>query len=578
MNYLAKLLILFLIPLASFAQKDGPVANWQNLDLERDGVFGVSTERAYTELLKGRPSKPVVVAVIDGGIDYTHEDLKDVMWINQKEKSNKLDDDRNGYVDDIYGWNFIGSEKGNVRYDNTEVVRLIRKYQDKYVSVINSTPLSPAERQEFNLYKKLVKDFSSKQQEARMGYENLSLIKRTVLEIVGRMGLKDPKYADFDKFKAKTMLETKVIGVVKGELWKKNDFTTFMEELNDALRHYHTQLNYHYNMDFNSRDTVGDNYNDQHERLYGNADVKGPDADHGTHVAGIIGANRKNNIGIKGVADNVKIMAIRVVPDGDERDKDVANAIRYAVDNGARIVNMSFGKAYSWDKSVVDSAVKYAARKNVLLVHAAGNDSKNTDEQNSFPNKFYADTTDANFWGMNPKVQVSPAKRMERPMYPGYGGMNYPQNAANVKVQPDTIKFTMKQAPNWIEVGASGWKNDVGLVADFSNYGKRVVDVFAPGVKINSTIPESKYKEFDGTSMASPVVSGVAALIMSYYPHLTAVQVKEIIMRSVVKVDQKVKVRNSADGSTNRTYLTNLSVTGGVVNAYNALKLAATYK
>ena len=254
--------------------------------------------------------------------------------------------------------------------------------------------------------------------------------------------------------------------------------------------------------------------------------MKGPDADHGTHVAGIIGANRTNRLGIKGVSDNVLIMAVRAVPNGDERDKDVANSIRYAVDNGARIINMSFGKAHSPHKAVVDSAIRYAMAKDVLLVHAAGNEAKDIDKNKNYPSKYYSDST----------------------------GLN------------------VGAAGAWIEVGASGWKNDEDLVASFSNYGKKTVDVFAPGVKINSTMPGSKYKENDGTSMAAPVVSGLAALIRSYYPSLTALQVKDIIMESVTKVPQKVKVRDEMGKK--KVSFSEVCVSGGIVNAYNALKLA----
>jgi len=273
---------------------------------------------------------------------------------------------------------------------------------------------------------------------------------------------------------------------------------------------------------------VGDDYLNSNERTYGNNDVTGPDAMHGTHVSGIIAASRSNDIGIGGVSDRARIMAIRVVPDGDERDKDVANGIRYAVDNGAKVINMSFGKGYSWDKKVVDEAVKYAMSKDVLLVHAAGNDSRNTERKDNYPNKRFADSL-----GVEKGELVVP----------------------------------------WIEVGASGWKDDDDLVAGFSNYGKKTVDVFAPGVKIKSTVPHSLYKEEDGTSMAAPVVAGLAALIRSYYPKLTALQVKDVIMNSVSTVNHKVKVK--VDDSSEKMLLSDICASGGIVNAYKALKLAA---
>lgn len=513
------------LPLFGSAQTSKKaVSNWQNMDLKTNGIFGISTEKAYSDLLKSKKGKTVVVAVIDGGVDYTHEDLKDVMWVNPKEiAGNNKDDDQNGYVDDVHGWNFIGSSKGNVQYDNLELTRLVRKLQPKYASVVNSTPLSESDRKEFTLYQKLITEFMSKLQMAQMGYENTTMLKKYMDEVVAGIGKETPTLSDFDNYKPASDFQEKAVKVIKSELKKDPDYKKFVENINDAIKYYDSQLKYHLNLDFDPRDSVGDNYADSKERFYGNADVKGPDAEHGTHVSGIIAAVRNNNIGINGIGSNVKIMAIRAVPDGDERDKDVANAIRYAVDNGASIINMSFGKSYSWDKAVVMEAIKYATSKDVLLVHAAGNDSKNTDVEKNYPSKNYTDSL-------------------------------------------DLITGT---AEAWIEVGASGWVNDETIAAEFSNYGHKAVDVFAPGVQINSTMPDSKYKENDGTSMASPVVAGLASLIRSYYPKLSALQVKEIIMSSVTKVDNKVKIKD-AEGS-RKVAFSELSVSGGIVNAYNAL-------
>ncbi len=527
--YTAAILTLPVISSAQSSDAESPRENWQNLDLKTDGVFGISTEKAYKELLSGKTAKPVVVAVIDGGIDENHEDLKQVMWVNPKEiAGNGIDDDKNGYIDDINGWNFIGSSKGlNIHHDNMELVRLIVKLQPKYAAALNSTPFNEKERKEFTLYQKLVTDYMEKLQSAQMGLQNTTMIKKYLDEIVAKMGIQNPTAEDFSAYKAANDVESQVIKFIRPEL-KKRDYKKFREELEEGMEYYGTQVKYHLNLDFDPRkDSVGDNYSDSNERIYGNNDITGPDAEHGSHVAGIIGAIRSNNLGIKGVADHVKIMAIRTVPDGDERDKDVANSIRYAVDNGAKIINMSFGKAYAWDKKVVDEAVRYAISKNVLLVHAAGNDGKDTQKEENYPNRLFSDSTGV----------------------------------------------TMGTAAGWIEVGASSWKNDEDLVAVFSNYGLKSVDVFAPGVKINSTLPDSKYKENDGTSMASPVVAGLAALIWSYYPQFTAEQVKEIIMNSVTKVEQKVKIKE--DGSSKKASLSELSISGGVVNAYNALVLAA---
>ena len=302
------------------------------------------------------------------------------------------------------------------------------------------------------------------------------------------------------------------------------------EQIQEGVDYYESKVKYQYNTDLDTRaDIVKDDPNNSYERNYGNNDVKGPDAMHGTHVAGIIAAVRNNNLGMKGVADNVRIMAVRCVPDGDERDKDVANSIIYAVDNGAQVINMSFGKGYSWDKEAVDKAVKYAMKHDVLLVHAAGNDGKDNDgAHDNFPTAKFA------------KAGC----------------------------------FQPKKAKNWIEVGALSWKKGEDAVASFSNYGQKNVDLFAPGVDIYSTTPDGKYKNLSGTSMASPVTAGVAAVIRSYFPELTAEQVKECLEKSAVKQDYKVK----KPGSEEKVAFSTLSRTGGVVNVYEAVKLAGQMK
>lgn len=522
---------LFIIfPLFSLAQtKDEPKANWQNLDLKKDGVFGISTERAYSELLNGKTGIPVIVAVIDGGVDVHHEDLRQEIWVNTKEiVGNGIDDDHNGYIDDVNGWDFIGSSRGNVQYDNLELVRLVRKMQPKYATALNSTKFSDVERKEFNQYQKMVAEYMDELQNAQMGLAQMIVFNKTMDTIVAKIGKPDLVLLDFENYSPANDIEKKVVKIVRSEFAKNKDFKKIDEEIKEGFKYYDAKVNYHLSIDFDPRSIVGDDYLNSNERTYGNNDVTGPDAMHGTHVSGIIAASRSNDIGIGGVSDRARIMAIRVVPDGDERDKDVANGIRYAVDNGAKVINMSFGKGYSWDKKVVDEAVKYAMSKDVLLVHAAGNDSRNTERKDNYPNKRFADSL-----GVEKGELVVP----------------------------------------WIEVGASGWKDDDDLVAGFSNYGKKTVDVFAPGVKIKSTVPHSLYKEEDGTSMAAPVVAGLAALIRSYYPKLTALQVKDVIMNSVSTVNHKVKVK--VDDSSEKMLLSDICASGGIVNAYKALKLAA---
>ena len=528
------LLGISILPFTGFSQskKEKAPENWYNLDYKTDNVMGISTEKAY-ELLKGRKSTPVIVAVIDGGVDVEHEDLKDVLWINKKEaNANNKDDDGNGYIDDKYGWNFIGGADGkNIKYDNTEVVRLIKIYEPKYMSVLPSSKLTAKERKEFVAYQKMVSDYTTKLDEAQFGDTNYGRLKNNVDKVISQIG-KDAKeitLQDVESFKTESTDLKMATRIMKKGIEEEKSFIKFYDDLKEAATYYNDQVKYHYNKDYDPRSIVGDKYEDVTNIYYGNADVKGPDAEHGTHVAGIIGAKRNNNVGINGVADNVEIMSIRVVPNGDERDKDVANGIRYAVDNGAKVINMSFGKGYAFNKKVVDDAIKYAMDKDVLLVHAAGNDSKNIDITPNYPTKYFT----------------------------------------------DSLNTITGEANNWLTVGATSWKLNGELLADFSNYGYKSVDVFAPGVDINSTMPESKYKEQQGTSMAAPVVSGLAAMLRSYYPTLTAKETKDIIIKSVTKVDQKVKIKEN--GSSKKVYLDEISVGGGIVNAYNAVNEANKY-
>ncbi|MBX2962004.1 MAG: S8 family peptidase [Cyclobacteriaceae bacterium] len=503
--------------------------NWFLLDPETDQMQGVSAERTYATLLKGRPSRTVVVAVIDSGVDIFHEDLKNVIWVNPGEiPDNGIDDDKNGYIDDVYGWNFIGGKEGNVNEDTYELTREYARLKPKYEN-IDEKKVPKKSQAEFAYYKDLKSKFEKRSQEANQMYNqyntiftNINLGNDTLKSI---LKIDKVTVAAIDTLKPTSPIvafSKNAVSIIFQNFGPDADIDEVLEEFKEAVDYYRVQALYGYNIDFNPRSIVGDNENDLYEKGYGNNDVKGPDAEHGTHVAGIIAADRTNDLGIKGIADNVKIMSVRAVPNGDERDKDVANAIRYAVDNGAHIINMSFGKSYSPQKEAVDKAVKYAESKGVLLVHAAGNDGDDIDVKKNFPSRYFNDG---------------------------------------------------KEAKNWIEVGASSWGADENFVASFSNYGKKSVDLFSPGVEIYSTIPENGYKNNQGTSMASPAAAGVAAIIMSYFPDLTANQVKEILSQSTRKFDG---LKVIAPGGKEAVDFNKLSRSGGLVNAYEAVKLAMT--
>lgn len=506
----------------TFAQSD--YNQWHMQDMQVDGKPGVSANRAYNELLQGKQSTPVIVAIIDSGTETFHEDIKANVWTNSKEiAGNGLDDDKNGYADDVHGWSFIGGKGGDVSWDNLEFTRIYRNYKNRFGNITDAASVPKADKKEYERYLELKTEYERRWEEAeeqKMQYSMIMMFYAKAKEDIKKaLGKEDYTLEELQSFEPKDeyMKAAKEIMIAD----KSEDL---MAQLEEAEKHFSGMADYQLNLDFDPRSMVGDNYSDVNEKFYGNNHVDGPEADHGTHVGGIVGAVRNNGIGMNGIADNVKLMVIRCVPNGDERDKDVANAIRYAVDNGARIINMSFGKSFSPEKFAVDAAAQYAAEKNVLLIHAAGNDGKNIDKAANFPTDKY-------------------------------------ENG--------------KTCATWLEIGASDQYVN-SLPASFSNYGKKNVDVFSPGVDIYAPVPGDKYQNNSGTSMAAPVTAGVAAVIMSYYPQLTAKDVKAIIMKSSVKYkNQKVGLPGNPD---KKVKFKTLSVTGGVVNLFEALKMAETWK
>jgi subtilisin family serine protease len=487
---------------------------WQLLDLDGDRVPGVSATRVYDELLAGRsPARQVIVAVIDGGVDTAHVDLRENLWRNPGETAgNGVDDDGNGYIDDVFGWNFLGGADGrNVEHEQLEVTRLLLACQDGA-----DVPAGMSCEQ-------IGEDYETERAEVAQTLEVLDQIEGAyafALPLLTAAGAGDPPTRE--GVQGVSSLRQDVLQA-KNLYLQLADAGIFPEDMADAREAYEGLQEYGLNPDFAPRDIVGDDLTNGTEQGYGNGDVMGPDASHGTHVAGIIGAVRGNGVGIDGVANGVQLMTIRAVPNGDERDKDVANAIRYAVDNGAHVINMSFGKSYSPRKSLVDDAIRYADEHGVLMVHAAGNDGEDIDEDSNFPSAITDDGV---------------------------------------------------QAALWIEVGAASWQVD-SLAATFSNYGQTTVDAFAPGVDILSTVPDDEFKREDGTSMAAPVVTGVAAMLMAYFPDLDAADVRSILMESSVKYGERMVAQpGAAGGPPEMVPFGRLSVTGGVVNAYEAVRMA----
>jgi cell wall-associated protease len=493
----------------NFTQKkatlsEAELKRWSFLDLQKDTVPGMSVDKAYKDFIKERKGSKVTVAVIDSGVDVAHEDLKSVIWTNPKEiAGNGKDDDKNGYVDDIHGWNFLG----DAVHENYEFIRILRKGDDGSET-----------------YKKAKRELAEKRSEMLSNKQQLDFVLKAKNAIDAKLG--KTSYT-FDEVKAidtgtdATLSQSKFIVMSVMQQVGPN----FTEEVGEFEKQIKDQLEYALNTDFDGRKVVGDNPDDIKDTKYGNNNVTGPIVDeafHGTLVSGIIASQRGNGKGADGIANNTQIMAIRAVPNGDEYDKDIALAIRYAVDNGAKVINGSFGKYFSPHKEWVADAIKYAASKDVLIVFASGNDAKDLDNDEN---------------------------------------RSYPTDAPDAKGEV---------ADNVLTVGALNYVYGKQLVASFSNFGKNYVDVYAPGVQIYGTKPGNKYNSSDGTSFAAPNAAGVAALVRSYFPNLTAAQVKHIMMDSGTALSLDVEVGEKKE----KRPFSEVSKSGHIVNAYNALVMA----
>ena len=478
--------------------------NWHNLDPEIDSIPGTSVERAHNELLKGLKGKKVIVAVIDTGLDIDHKSLSNNIWINKDEKINGKDDDKNGYIDDINGWNYLGSAYNETR----NMTRILR---DKKIN-----------NRKYDLVEEEIR------KEIKKSEEQLNILNYYIQILEDSKELLS-NFLDDDKFSVEDVnkIETKdeKLSRAKDIYIDFESYGYTKEYLSKGVEQYNDFINYHFNIDFNGRTTNDDIY-DINDTNYGDPNINNikDSESHSTHVSGIIAGDRLNKSGNKGINNLVEIMALRAIPNGDEYDKDVARAIRYAVDNGAKIINGSFGKYFSSNPEWVIDAIRYASENNVLVIAAAGNESKDLD---SLSND------------------------------------NYPNDQFFNK---DEFSDT------FIKVGASSINLNENFTASFSNYGKINVDIFAPGVDIYSSMPSNKYKSQSGTSMASPVLAGIASLIFSYFPKLSAKKVKEIILESGIDVD--LKIENLAEKKHFKEY----SKSGKLVNAYNALILASRSK
>ena len=494
---------------------------WALLDPDKDGYEGTRTETLFQYIqtmdIKQEPES-VIVAVMDTGIDIEHPALKNNIWYNLTEVNGipDVDDDGNGYVDDFYGWSFLG----NVRNLSLEVTREMVRLKKGNVSPND------------NYYKKVKEEYETRKNEEEDYYDMIKSTVKEVKEAVDVLKTKDYPTDPEGLRKIKSRLNGKYLDAANMILGINIWFGLTPEELFEEEKNTSLKIEAFFNP-IETHLLIGDNPDILLEKNYGNNDITTANELHGTHVSGIIAANQKG----VGQAPFAKIMCLRTVPDeGDERDKDVGNAIRFAVDNGASVINMSAGKYFSVNPDFVINAIKYAEENGVLFVVSAGNEGVDIEQVINYPPKFYTENGEIKFFS----------------------------NMIVVGANSWMKKWSSDKDPDDLNYGFD-------LAASFSNYSDKVVDLFAPGVEIYSTVPGGKYESASGTSMSSPEATGVAAIIKGFFPHLTAQQLKIILVSSVRKYDGlKVRIK----GRNSRVLFSSLSKSGGVIDALNAYQLA----
>ena len=494
--------------------------NWEFKDVVLDSVVGISLYRAYDSILNNKDSKSVVVALIDMTVEVNHLGLKKSIWVNSKEKVNGIDDDNNGYVDDIRGWNYIGNNKGqNNEFVNYEYTRILKKYLPNFKdSIIVHKSLTDS--LEYAIYIKALEKYNKRLEYAKNEVDYINMVSKSKSDaekLISNFIKTNLTIEILDSLKGVYPKDAKLQKAIK----RKSNFIKYGysdEFVKDYKLKAKERINKLLNLYYNDRIIQEDNSGVINNICYGSYmfNTNTTLLDHGTKMAGII-----KKVGFK---NEIQIMPLTISSYGDEHDKDIALAIRYAVDNGAKVINMSFAKEFSTNLNWVLEAIKYADKKNVLIVSAASNDGINLDKliNRKFPNDH-------------------------------------------------SLKNNIEVSNNFLTVGSSNYKFGKSLKSSFSNYGNNEVDVFAPGQQIYTTFPKNKFDmSYGGTSSATALTSGVAALLFSYYPKLSASEIKDILMNSGLEFSIKVKTPIKTDNML-ETPFNQLSKSGKIINAYNAI-------
>ena len=512
---------------------------WHHEDYGSTNIPGISLDKSIRSVNHLSSKKQIIVAVIDTQIDALHEDLNTSIWTNKKEiPNNGTDDDKNGFTDDIHGWNFLGNKSGGYTvWANFEYIRILRDYGPIFKNK-SKEEIPVKDKFKYEQYLKAIendKKFSKyfNNYIKSLKYD-ISLYQKTKDTLRHFFPKENYTYKQLDSLYRKHKINDKTyrerrdsndqdLGALLDSYLTSLDIgLNSYAKLTSALKQQDSTLNKSCSLSFNERKNIDC---ETSNKGYGNnktqVEIKGIPifSNHSTEVSSIIAAKRENNLGIKGFSDNIKIMPLPVCPSGDEHDRDIALAVKYAVDNGAKVINMSFGKDLSMYPELISEALQYAEKHNVLIVHAAGNNGINIDNSTFYPNDYN-------------KIEI---------------------------------------CNNFITVGSINKNYGEKMVSSFSNYGKVNVDLFAPGEDIYTAIPDNQYGFDSGTSLAAPMVSGTAALIWLYYPKLNVQQVKQIILESGTPYDLEVIVPGTKD---KKVKFSELSKTGKVLNVYNAMQMA----
>ena len=484
--FISGIMLLLVSTMSAQTAADDVYAGWYKTWNDSLKGANITAAQQYLHSHKAKKKRTVVVGIIDSGADTECLALKRALWTNAKEKINGKDDDHNGYVDDVHGWNFLGTKDGkfNMTSAGTEEYRQFKRLYPKYKNVKSREEVADSNRKEYAYYMAMRRKakinsylmfYEVAARKQKLMGEMDDMLKRAKLDVdtLTMGGMLNTEVAD-------TLVKDTFVKLIMADLYK-NPMTTRWDDYVKKQRADFALMGkriYSIEHDKDKRLLMGDNQEDATDRFYGNNMLNIEGMEHGNFVASVVAGNVVDDSRYSGVCVDARVMPVRVCPEGDEYDKDVATGIIYAVDNGAKIINLSLGKYTSPHPEMVNEAIAYAGKHDVLVIGAAGNNHLNIDSIAYFP--------------------------------------------AAVDAKGQTLD-------NFIRVGGTAMD---GSRSSISNYGDHKVDIYAPGEYISGVYPGNKKDFANGTSVATPVVSGIAAMLRTYFPKLKATQLKRVLIET----------------------------------------------